>query len=102
MQKKVSKKKQVKNLNKDLERQNALIIELTNTRNRAIEQLGYQADRLYMQNVLIDLLIDEIYEMEEPPKRTKKELKDFYTKEAQEKYLVQEHNGGEYGKIQEK
>lgn len=94
MEKKTSKKKQVKNLNRDIERQNNLIIELTRTRNRAIEQLGYQADRLCMQNVLIDILIDEIYEIQEPPKQTKKELKDYYTKEAQEKYLNKEKNGG--------
>ena len=102
MQKKTSKKKQVKNLSLDLERQNNLIIELTRTRNRAIDQLGYQADRLCMQNVLIDMLIEEIYEMQEPPKSTKEELKDYYTKEAQEKYLGQENNGGTNEKKEER
>lgn len=85
--KKTSKKKQVKNLSRDIERQNTLIIELTNTRNKAIEQLGYQADRLCMQNVLIDLLIDEISLLEEPPKSKKEDLKAHYTKVAQDKYL---------------
>lgn len=92
MNKKVSKKKQVKNLNRDIERQNTLIIELTNTRNRAIEQLGYQADRLCMQNVLIDLLIDEMIADGHHKKSIwqgadREKLKNHYIKVAQNRYL---------------
>ena len=93
MKEKISKKKQVKNLSRDLERQNSLIIELTNTRNRAIEQLGYQADRLCMQNVLIDLLIDEMIAGGYATKKNiwqfadKEKIKNHYTKVAQNRYL---------------
>lgn len=96
MKKKISKKKQVKNLNIDIERQNNLIIELTNTRNRAINQLGYQADRLCMQNVLIDMLVEEILVLSEIEINDEniEKLKIDRIKKAQEKYLSQENNGG--------
>ena len=92
MEKKISKKKQVKNLSIELERQNDLIIDLTRTRGRAIEQLGYQADRLCMQNVLIDMLIEEImslYQIEINEKNFE-EIKNNRIKKAQEKYINQE------------
>lgn len=93
MEKKVSKKKQVKELTRDIERQNELIIELTNTRNRAIEQLGYQADRICMQNELIDLLIDEMIAGGYATKKNiwqgadREKIKNHYTKVAQKRYL---------------
>lgn len=93
MKERISKKKQVKNLSRDIERQNTLIIELTNTRNRAIEQLGYQADRLCMQNELIDLLIDEMIAGGYATKKNiwegadKEKIKKHYTKVAQNRYL---------------
>lgn len=104
MQKKTSKKKQVKNLSRDIERQNNLIIELTRTRNKAIDQLGYQADRLCMQNVLIDMLVKEVMSLSEIEitEKSFEEFKNRKIKDSQELYLSQENNGGTNEKEEER